>query len=459
MHREIAGSAYAARPILGRRDFLKAAGLGGMSAVLTPSLAAGEPRVLRHASIGGGGMAWSDIQALASNPWVKLVAVAEVDLGRIGELRAAFPGARVYRDWRQLLEREAGEIDSVNVSVPDHMHGPIAYSAMRLGKHCYCQKPLAHDVFETRALTRIAREKGLVTQMGIQFHAFKSYRQSVALIRSGVIGRIREVHSWSSKLWGDRGPPPRLSDPVPEGFDWDLWLGVAPERPFVSGHYHPANWRRRLDFGTGALGDMACHILDPVFGALGISSPVSVRSEGEAPDDWNWPHDSEVRFVFPGTPFTAADQVEVFWYNGVSNAPAELRSQVGLPPQRTLEEVRSSVEQGSIFVGTEGLMYLPHPGVPRLFPAARFSGLPLPPAEQGHHWSEWAEACVTAGKPGANFDYSGPLSEAVLLGCIAIRFPRRTLRWNSAALRFEGSPEADQFIRRRYRDGWQVNGL
>lgn len=313
-------------------------------------------------------MAWSDVQALASNDCVKLVAVADVDPSRIGELRAAFPGVRVYRDWRVLLEQEAGEIDSVNVSVPDHMHGPIAYSAMQMGKHCYCQKPLAHDVFETRALTRVAREKGVVTQMGIQFHAFKSYRQAVALIRAGVIGRIREVHSWSSKLWGDRGPPPRPSDPVPSGLDWDLWLGVAAGRPYVEGHYHPTQWRRRLDFGTGTLGDMACHILDPVFEALGLSAPLSVKSEGEAPDQWNWPNDSMVRFVFPGTPMTAADQVSVFWYDGAASAPADLRSQVGLPPQRTSEDVRKSVEQGSIFVGTDGMMYLPHPGAPQLSP-------------------------------------------------------------------------------------------
>lgn len=404
-------------------------------------------------------MAWSDVQALASNDWVKLVAVADVDPSRIGELRAAFPGVRVYRDWRVLLEQEAGEIDSVNVSVPDHMHGPIAYSAMRMGKHCYCQKPLAHDVFETRALTRVAREKGVVTQMGIQFHAFKSYRQAVALIRAGVIGRIREVHSWSSKLWGDRGPPPRPSDPVPSGLDWDLWLGVAAGRPYVEGHYHPTQWRRRLDFGTGTLGDMACHILDPVFEALGLSAPLSVRSEGEAPDQWNWPNDSMVRFVFPGTPITAADRVPVFWYDGAANAPADLRSQVGLPPQRTSEDVRKSVEQGSIFVGTDGMMYLPHPGAPQLFPAARFAGFPMPAAQQGHHWTEWAEACLVGGKPSANFDYAGPLSEAVLLGCIAIRFPRRTLLWDSVALRFEGFTEADHFIRRRYREGWRVRGL
>jgi predicted dehydrogenase len=442
-----------------RRDFISAAASGAVG-LLSPHRAGAAGRgVLRHASIGGGGMAWSDVQAITSNPAVKMVAVADVDLSRISELRAAFPEVRVYQDWRRLLEREARNIDSINVTVPDHMHAAVAMSAMRMGKHCFCQKPLGHDLFEVRAMTRLARESGVVTQMGIQFHSFRSYRQAVALIRSGVIGEVREVHSWTSKQWGGEGPPPRPRDPVPEGMDWDLWLGGAESRPFVAEHYHPGVWRRRLDFGTGTFGDMGCHILDPVFWALELSAPSAIRSEGPAPDAWNWPTSSRIRYGFRGTRFTGGRPVEVWWYDGEAGAPEELRVRAGLALRRTAAENRSSVEQGSIFVGTGGLMFLPHPGAPRLFPEERFRALPFPALEQGHHWTEWTDACLGGGRPGAAFDYSGPLTEMVLLGSVAVRFPGRELRWDSEAMRFPGAPEADLFIRRRYRDGWEVPGL
>jgi hypothetical protein len=450
-----------------RRSFLKRIGAAGLAAPFFARdfHAAAPSRVLRHASFGAAGMAWSDIQAITSNPFVKLVAVADVDRARVKQVKEAFPDVRVYQDWRQLLDREQGNLDSVNVSTPDHMHAPIALSAMQLGKHCYCQKPLAHDLFETRVLANFAREKKLVTQMGIQIHSYRVYRQAVAIVQSGVIGKVKEVHTWSSKKWGDLSAPPERSDPVPETLDWDLWLGVSAARPYVKGYYHPSNWRKRLDFGTGTFGDMGCHIFDPVFEALALTSPLSLRSEGPAPDRWNWAINARIHYVFPGTKFTAEKTVPVTWYDGDERPPAEMRALIPEPPPAEGAKGKSAQRrgdpdnQGSIIIGTAGVLHVPHIGAPRLHPAAKFADYVLPEREQGHHWTEWAEACVHGGKPGAGFDYSGPLTEAVLLGSVAVRFPGQTLAWNGPKLQFTNEPRANQHLRRTYRAGWEVAGL
>ena len=215
-------------------------------------------------------MAAADIQSLTSNPFVKLVAVADVDLSRTKQIREAHPDVRVYQDWRQLLEKEQGNIDSVNVSTPDHLHGPIAHAAMQLGKHCYCQKPLAHNLHETRVLTELAREKRLVTQMGIQIHSYKVYRQAAAIVQSGVIGKVKEVHTWSSKKWGDLGRPPERNDPVPESLNWDLWLGPAPARPFHATYFPGPRWYRWWDFANGTMSDLGSHDNDVPFTVLDL---------------------------------------------------------------------------------------------------------------------------------------------------------------------------------------------
>ena len=458
-------------PLTTRRTFLKTLGAAGLAApFFARNLHAAQPsRVLRHASFGAAGMAWNDIQALMSNEFVKLVAVADVDLTRAARLKETYPDVKVYQDWRELLDKEAHNIDSVNVSTPDHMHAPIALSAMQLGKHCYCQKPLAHDIHETRVLTQFAREKKLVTQMGIQIHSYKVYRQAVALVQSGAIGKVKEVHTWSSKKWGDLGAPPTVADPLPAGFDWDMWLGGCAPRPFATGYYHPGNWRKRLDFGTGTFGDMGCHIFDPVFEALALTAPISLRSEGPAPDAWNWAINAQIRYVFPGTKYTEGKTVAVTWYDGDMRPPAEIRALVTAPKPAELTTVddtgkvqkkkQGAPDEGSIIIGTEGVLHVPHIAPPKLYPVEKFKGFALPVREQGHHWTEWAEACINGGKPGANFDYSGPLTESVLLGSVAVRFPQTTLAWNSAKLQFENEKAANQFVRRSYRKGWEIKGL
>ncbi|HVU25507.1 MAG TPA: Gfo/Idh/MocA family oxidoreductase [Opitutus sp.] len=450
-----------------RRRFVKTLGTGALAAPLLSrsllSAPAASGRILRHASFGAAGQAWNDIQAICSNPFVQLVAVAEVDLNRLANVITSFPGVRVYQDWRELLEREKDNIDSVNVSTPDHLHAPIAMSAMRLGKHVYCQKPLAHDLHEVRALTEFARDRKLVTQMGIQVHARRPYREAVALIRAGAIGKVREVHTWSNKKWGDAGPPPDRHDPVPAGFNWDDWLAGCADRPFIGdGYYHPETWRKRLDFGTGTFGDMGCHIFDPVFAALELTAPLSVRSEGPPPDRWNWSIDAVVHYVFPRTAHTAGDSIPITWYDGDQRPPAEIRALIAEPDPHPKPGTHDDDpwDQGSIFIGTDGVMSLPHVRTPVLFPRAKYRDYPFPKVVETHHWTDWAEECVGGpGKASAPFSYSGPLTESVLLGSIAVRFPHQTLAWDGPHLTFTNEPAANAFLRRTYREGWRVPGL
>ena len=435
-----------------RRSFLKTIGVAAVAApFITRSLLAQSPNsVLRHASFGVGGMGWSDLTQLALQPRFKLVALCDVDSKQAVRAQKQFPDARVYRDWRELLDKEAKNIDSVNVSTPDHMHAPIAVSAMQLGKHVYGQKPLAHDLYEVRRMTEVAQKNKVVTQMGIQIHSAAEYRVGVHVVQSGAIGKIKEVHSWCPKSWGDTSAKPIRVDPVPENLDWNLWLGVCAERPFIGdAYYHPANWRKRLDFGTGTFGDMGCHIFDPVFKALELAAPISVRSEGLPPNEWNWALDSKIHYTFAGTKYTADKILPVTWYDGTAKPSAEVIALLGKG------EMPNS---GSIFIGTDGVMVMPHVGKPQLYPEAKFKDFKFPEIGEVNHWGSFVSACLGEGKTSANFAYAGPLTEAVLLGGVASRFPKTTLDWNALKLKFNLG-EANQYVRRTYRKGWSIKGL
>ena len=256
---------------------------------------------LNVACIGVGGMGGSDLRSIASGKNVRIVALCDVDAGRLASASAAHPGAKTFVDWRKLFDSMGKDIDAVSVSTPDHMHGPIALAAMSLGKHVYCQKPIAHNVRECRAMAEMASRQSVVTQMGTQIHSERAYLSAVATLQSGVIGKVKEAHLWVSKSWaGPSAGRPDREDEVPSGLNWDLWLGCAPERPFVKGVYHPAQWRGWRDFGAGTLGDMGCHIFDPVFSALGLRYPSSVVSNGPAHGAETFSADSDVTYVFPG---------------------------------------------------------------------------------------------------------------------------------------------------------------
>jgi predicted dehydrogenase len=315
--------------------------------------------------------------------------------------------------------------------------------------HVYTQKPLTQTIYEARQLAQVARAKKLVSQMGIQIHSHQVHRTVVATIQGGAIGKVKEVHSWSGKHWGDRNPRPDRSDPVPSALNWDFWLGVAAERPFLARYYHPSEWRKRLDFGTGTFGDMGCHILDPVFTALALTAPQSIRSEGGAPNADSWGLDSQVRYLFPGTKYTT-DTLTLHWYDGDQRPPAEIKALIG---------TRSLQDQGSIYIGTDGILYSPYIAAPVLLPIEKFRDYQLPKPGAENHYLQFVEACRGNGKTSTPFAYSGPLTESVLLGCLATRFPTTTLEWDANNLKVTNVSKANEYVRRRYRKGWEVEGL
>lgn len=449
-----------------RRSFLKQTGaVAAWPLVSGPLIRLARSDKLRHVSFGAAGMAHADITSLISHPRLELVAVCDVDARNFASdgfrksVLSRFPECRLYTDWRELLDKEARNFDSCNVTTPDHMHGPIGVSAMRLGKHVYGQKPLGQNLHDTRMLTTEAKRAGVVTQMGVQIHSSFEYRWASHIVQGGFIGKIAEVHTWSNKNWGGRGARPAQGDPIPDGLHWDLWLGVAQPRPYKRGYYHPGNWRRRLDFGTGTFGDMGCHIYDPVFNAVGSPMPLRVKSHGAAPDGENWAAHAKVEYMFQGNEFSAADTLPITWYDGNQ-----------MPPQRVIDLLegnefgdRPIPGQGSIFVGTDGAMVLPHFGTrPRLFPRAKFENMEsalYPNLEPWNHWHQFVDCCLDGGKPAANFDYAGPLTEAVLLGCAATFFPGADLKWDAANLRFTNAEEANEKVRRTYREDWEVEGM
>ena len=395
-------------------------------------------------------MAFYTLDGIARHRSVTLACIADVDSSRLGQAVKKYADARIYADWREMLKKERKNIDIVCVGTPDHMHAVNAMAAMQLGLPVYCQKPLTHDIHEARRLREMAKKKKLVTQMGIQIHSTAEYKTAVQLVQSGAIGKVKEVHSWSEKKWGDMSPVPDRSDPVPETLKWDLWLGVAAARPYIADYYHPSNWRKRVDFGTATFGDMGCHIYDPVFEALRLTAPLTVRSEGPAPTRNNWAINARIEYVFPATQFSEGKTVKVTWYDGDERPPKDVQALIG---------ARRLPGQASIFIGTKGVMLLPHVGKPVLFPEDQFKDFEYPKIEPVNHYFQFVEAVQGKSKASAAFDYSGPLTEAVLLGPIATRFPQTTLEWNVAKMKFKNSAEATGYVRRKYRAGWSAKGL
>ncbi len=435
-------------PSLSRRAFLKTVAASAAVAPWALTRPCAAAPVLRHASIGASGQALADIKALAAHPAFDLVAVADVDLGRIEPVQRLFPKVRWYQDWRELLEREEKQIDSVNVSIPDHMHCLVALEAMKRGKAVYVEKPLCNNVREVRLLTEYARRRGAVTQMGIQISSTRPQRYGEALVRSGIVGRIREVHTFSNKSWGDEAPIGDSTDPVPPPLDWNGWLGVSEPRPFKRGAYHPAEWRRRVGFGTGTLGDMGCHIFSPPYRALALTSPVAVTSYGPAPTAENWATRAKIKLTYPGTEYTASDRVDVWWYDGGE-----------LPPDAVREPIAGRwPDQGSVLVGTDGMIVLPHMTAdPFVLPDSKMPALPAIDLPERNHYREFVDVVLAGdGRCSTDFSYSGPLSESVILGNAAARFPGETLEFDARGLKFPNRADADRYLTRTYRRGWDL---
>ncbi|XZE43390.1 Gfo/Idh/MocA family protein [Pirellulaceae bacterium SH467] len=408
---------------------------------------------VRLASIGVGGMGAADLGSLSSHAKVEVVALCDIDAQRLAAAKEKHPAAKVFSDYRKMLDAMHDQIDAVSVSTPDHTHAPAAMTAMNHGKHVYCQKPLTHDVYEARQLRLAAAKANVVTQMGTQIHSHTAYRTAVNLIQSGAIGKVKEVHSWSSKTWGYEGPAP-METPVPAHVDWDLWLGTAPVRPFADGHYHPANWRRWYDFGCGTMGDMAIHILDPVFTALKLGTPHLVESSSPVPPKNSYGLKNQTIFRFNASPFTT-DAFVLTWSDG-----GLMPNTAGWPKQTDKEGKPIGLpDQGSMFVGEKGYVLLPHVAQPILLPEADFKSTKIEIAPNGNHYHLFIDACLGGTPTTANFGYAGPLTEAVLLGVLANRFPGSPLRWNPEPMQIENHSDAQALIKRSYREGFTVKGL
>lgn len=451
-----------------RRTFIRQAASASMvGPLLLSGSARGEGgRKLRHASIGVARRGEQDLDLFNTHPDLEIVALCDVDANHLQAAARRFPKARLYRDWREMLEKERNNIDSVNAAVPNHMHAPIAVTAMRMGKHVYCQKPLTHSIHEARVLAdEAARRPELVTQMGVQTHSDSSYRTAVAMIQSGTIGKVKEVHSWDIVRFHYTGafvdPPmrrrPDRADKVPDTLDWDLWLGVAPERPYVADLYHTRWWRRWQDFGGGAHGDMGGHMMDGAFTALELTSPKWVMSHRSPPYEETFAPNNKVQYRFPGTKYTSGD-IDYFWYD---TGPVDAKSSWPVDQSKDLPG------DGTMFVGESGFLFLPHGGAPQLLPADEMKSaaeafdkkVGRVEGKEVDHYHQFVNACLGKGKTTTPFAYSGPLTESVLMGTVVNRFPGEKLIWDARALKFTNKPEANAFLRRAYREGWRVEGL
>jgi predicted dehydrogenase len=409
------------------------------------------------AGIGAGGMGGGDIATHSKNG-ANIVALCDVDEERAAGSFRAFPKARRYKDFRQLIDKEAKNIDAVTVGTPDHIHAVAAMAAIRAGKHVYCQKPLTHTLRECRELTKAARAAGVMTQMGNQGHATEGARLTNEWIQAGILGEVREVHVWSDRaghLWKQGIGRPSDTPGVPSTLDWDLWLGPIRERPYHPA-YAPVSWRGWRDFGTGALGDMGCHIIDHPVWALDLGAPTTVEASatldgsvinGQANFE-TYPIASMITYDFPARGSRPA--VRMTWYDGGLMPPAPPE----MPAGRRLDG------NGVLYVGTKGKMYhSSHGGMPTVLPQSLHQQaltVPKTMARSAGHYEEWLLACKGGPRPVSNFDYSGHLTEIVLLGVLALRAPGTRLEWDSDQLKVKNAPELNAFVHTEYRKGWTL---
>ena len=433
-----------------RRTFLKttAAAALGFPAILR---AANPNSNLQIAAVGCSGKGLSDILEVGSHPRAKYVGFCDVDTSRFAKADEKFPGVPHFQDFREMFAKLGDTFDAAIVSTPDHMHACIALDAMRRGKHVYCQKPLTHTVWEARQMRLQAAKSRVATQMGNQIHSHEAYRTAVKLIRDGTIGKVTAVHAWQPNNGNGytKLTAPPASGPVPETVNWDWWLGVAPLRDYAPDVYHPFKWRDWQDFGGGTMGDFGCHILDPIFTALSLTAPVSIRAENEGLNPQTWPFAETVSYTFPGTAFTAGQTVPVTWYDG-GHQPTDAIASI-LPADKKIPKA------GSIVLGQSGAILIPHVAMPEVFMHDTAAQVPIEKVEGSSHYHAWVDAALGGPKTTDGFDYAGPLTEAVQLGNVATRLPGQTLEWDAAALKITSHPDANRLLTKTYRDGWKIN--
>ncbi len=451
-------------PELSRRNFMRGAATAAALAIVPQHVSAGQTKrpsseKLSIACIGVGDQGTRDMQSFLGKPDVQIVAICDVDsenrerARHIVNNKYGNQDCAVYNDFREMLERQKN-IDAVLVVTPDHSHALVSATAMKMGKHVYCQKPLTHTVFEARKLAETARKCKVATQLGTVNQASEDSRVLREWIWDGAIGPVREVHNWSNRpIWPQDIDRPQEKPPVPANLDWDLWLGPAPYRPYHPA-YLPLVWRGWWDFGTGALGDMGCYSFDTIFRVLKLASPKSVEAScsAYAPKMWaklelnkeTYPRASLIRWEFDAR--ENMPPATITWYDGGL-----------LPPKPDELDQQDLGIEGLLFIGEKGKILCDFSGgQPRLIPEPKMRAYKRPPKtiarSIGHH-EEWLAACKGGEPAGANFEFSGPVTEALLLGNVALRI-RKKLFWDAPSLSVVNAPEANQYLHFRYRSPW-----
>ena len=444
---------------ISRRTFIQgSAAVAAGAAWLGPAIvrADGSDK-LRIGVIGAGGRGFENLQIVAKHPDVAINAFCDVDQSMITKTKAATGmESREFRDYRKMFETHAETIDAVIISTPDHMHAPIALLAISMNKHVYCEKPLSRTVAEARALGNAALNKfELALQMGTQRSAKPGKRAAVNALRTGKIGAVKAIHAFTDRPsgWWDAGSNyGKGEDPVPETLMWDEWLGVAAKRPYQKGLYHPGAWRGCRDFGTGAIGDMGCHIIDTAFYGLGLTAPKSVTAKAEGGTDEKYPDKTTLTYIFPANSRTAGD-LTLSWYEA-GDMPD--KAAAGIPADFDLKT------NALIVVGEEGTLYCHMDGENKLFVGGKAQDLDANNAapQEYPHIHEWVDACLGFGECGASFPFASRLTETVLLGStVASRLPGQTLEWDGEAMKFTNNDAANALLKRDLRAGWAVQGL
>jgi predicted dehydrogenase len=439
-----------------RRGFI-ATGAAAVGFTILPRRVFGAPgqappsAKLNIGCIGIGGQGNDVTRELATFPNVNIAAFCDVDEAYAARTVQQHPGRPFYKDYRVMLEKEKG-LDAVMIATPDHWHAPIAIAAMRMGKHVYCEKPLAHTIEETRLMGKIAAEMKVVTQMGNTGHGGQGLRLTKEWLDAGAIGTVTEVHVWSDrpgKWWDSQGRRrPTETPPVPPTLDWNLWQGPAPTHPYHP-LYLPGKWRGWFDYGCGALGDMMVHNADPAWFALDLGAPSAVEATTSETNPDSFPLSSVVTWHFAAK--GKRGPIKLTWYDGGK-----------LPePPPGFDTTRPFEDNGIIFVGDKGSLIAPGwSGRPRLLPDSLMKSFVMPPRtlpRSPGHRKEWVDACI-AGKPEdakAGFWYSAPFTEALLVGVLPIRLGKH-IEWDAAAMRATNAPEADALIRKTYRKGFEL---
>ena len=396
------------------------------------------------------------MRSVASHPKVKITAICDVDARHMKLAAKDFGDAIQVKDWRELLTKNADRFDAITVGIPDHMHASVGMTALRAKKHLYLQKPMAPTIHECRALTLEAAKSGLVTQLGNQGRSGIEARMTVELIRSGAIGKIKEVVFWENKPlnWWPKNEQLRpTADAIPEGFDWALWLGVQGDRPYLADTYHPQTWRAWRDFGCGELGDMGCHHFDATFDALKLTAPKRVRQVRSGPlGEGMWAKSRVVEFEFAGNELIAGDTLKLTWYDGEMTPPVGL---VKMPA--ALKKFPGS---GHYWVGEGGSIFKQYGLRPYVLPEESFPAEKYPrDFAKRDHYHDWVDAILEGRKSCDDFSHGGPLTETVIVGTFADRFANQWLEWDRDAMKITNIAAANERVKREYRDGWKIDGL